>query len=69
MTFGAAFKAYNIGLEAVGVSSWTVVVIEAVGVVWAVWKGGAWGLRGLIGKLGGLLDSAGLLPAKGSSRA
>ena len=36
MTLGAAFKADN---------------IDAVGVVWAVRKGGTWGVRGLIGKL------------------
>ena len=54
MTFEAAFKADN---------------IDAVGVAWVVRKGGLWDLRGSVGKLGGLLDSVGLLPRKGSSRA
>ena len=40
VTLGAAFKADNIGLGfevVVVVSSWTVVVIGTVVVVWAVW--------------------------------
>ena len=66
VTFGAAFKADNIGLgiEVVVVSSWTVVVIGTVGVVWAVWNGGAWGLRWSISRLGCWWKGAGLLAAR-----
>ena len=66
VNFGAAFKADNIGLgiEVVVVSSWTVVVIGTVGVVWAVWKGGAWRLRWSVSWLGCWRKSAGLLVAR-----
>ena len=66
VTFGATFKADNIGLgiEVVGVSSWTIVVIGTVGVVWAVWIGGAWGLRWSISWLGCWWKSAGLLATR-----
>ena len=53
VTLVAAFKADN---------------IDSVIFVWVVRKGGAWGLRGLTGRLGGLLKSMGLLLGKGSSR-
>ena len=53
VTLGAAFKADNMG---------------SVEFIWAARKGGAWGLWGLTGRLGGLLKSTGLLPGKGSSR-
>ena len=53
VTLVAAFKADHIG---------------TVGVVWAFREGGARDLRGLIGRLGGLLKSTGILPGKGSFR-
>ena len=57
-----AFKADNIGLGVEVVdSSWTVVVIGTVVVVWAVWIGVAWGLWWSISRLGCWWKSAGLL--------
>ena len=68
VTFGAAFKADNIGLGVevvvVVVSSWTIVVIGTVGVVWAVWISGAWGLRWSISRLGCRWEGARLLAAR-----
>ena len=70
VTFGAAFKADNIGLGVevvvvvVVVSSWTIVVIGTAGAVWAVWISGTWGLRWSISWLGCWWKSAGLLAAR-----